>query len=284
MANPLEQAIKSGLKANEEIGKSFARMGVGEHPRGFVVVAYRNANRALKQALAEPNRVQAAHEVMDGLRSTLTADFHTELNDMGQFGQEEAARQLRYYGVQAAPGYSMSVSASVSASVTALMARVNAQDAALSALLLSGASEAEILGNEEHAGAVRPGEILAGAAYWAAMLVWAGFAWLTEQHGAGGKYKKQAVAALDERTTECCLKVNGQVQPLKGKFVLTGEPRFDDRMDWPAFHWYCRTSVVLYDEAFDMGLTAQMQAASDKILRERAAGGSGYRHPAHARS
>jgi hypothetical protein len=44
MPNPLTKAIRSGDKANDEIGKSFARMGTSENPRGFVLAAYRNAH------------------------------------------------------------------------------------------------------------------------------------------------------------------------------------------------------------------------------------------------
>ncbi len=54
-----------------------------------------------------------------------------------------------------------------------------------------------------------------------------------------------AVAVIDNRTTDCCQRVHGQVQPLDQPFVLTGEPRFADRMQWPGFHWRCRTSVVV---------------------------------------
>lgn len=51
-------------------------------------------------------------------------------------------------------------------------------------------------------------------------------------------YQKQAIATIDERTTDCCLKVHGQIQNIDDPFILTGTPRFADEMQDPAFHWY----------------------------------------------
>jgi hypothetical protein len=286
MPNPLTKAIRSGDKANDEIGKSFARMGTSENPRGFVLAAYRNAQRALAKALTEPNRTVAAREVMSGLRTGLASNLRAEFADMVAFGKEESARQMSYYGVKSEPQQSsMELSSQVDAAILALTSRVSAQEASLMALLVSGADDEEILGTDERAGTLRTAEILAGGAYWAAALVWAGFSWQTGfGSGQGQQFQKQAIAAIDSRTTECCLRVHGQIQPLNKPFILTGEPRFADKMDWPGFHNYCRTSAVLYDAAYDLGLTAGMQTAAERMLQERAAGKPGARHPAHARS
>ena len=85
-------------------------------------------------------------------------------------------------------------------------------------------------------------------------------------------FQKQAIAALDAHTTDCCLRVHGQIQPLDGLFHLTGEPRFADNMDWSPFHWNCRTSVALYKPDYDDGLTEKMHEGANFILSERRAG------------
>jgi len=103
----------------------------------------------------------------------------------------------------------------------------------------------------------------------AVMLGWLGEVETQEQ---GFEWYKQACAAIDERTTDCCLRVHGQVVPLRKKFKLTGEPRYADRLAWSPFHWYCRTSVALVtaDEVED-DLTEQMLAAAAAELARREA-------------
>ncbi len=64
-------------------------------------------------------------------------------------------------------------------------------------------------------------------------------------------FQKQAIATIDERTTDCCLRVHGQVQPIDEPFELTGTPRYADEVQDPPFHWYCRTSEALYNPAFE---------------------------------
>lgn len=72
-----------------------------------------------------------------------------------------------------------------------------------------------------------------------------------EQEPDGVQYKKQAIATIDERTTDCCLRVHGQIQDLDDPFILTGTPRYADEIQDPPFHWYCRTSETLYHEELE---------------------------------
>lgn len=86
----------------------------------------------------------------------------------------------------------------------------------------------------------------------------------------GPRYQRQAIAALDGRTTLCCLRVHGQIVGIDEPFVLTGTPRFAGRLMAPPFHWRCRTSVVLYHTAMEaIGTsTAEMrQQARDELAR-----------------
>jgi hypothetical protein len=83
--------------------------------------------------------------------------------------------------------------------------------------------------------------------------------------------QKQAIAVIGDRTTDTCLRVHGQIQPVGEPFTLTGEPRFADKMMTPAFHWNCRTSIAMYHPSFEgSGLnTANMVASAKAELRKR---------------
>lgn len=134
------------------------------------------------------------------------------------------------------------------------------------------------------------GQGLSRAAFAATNLVWAtANATRTATYRAADSatgWQRQAIAALDERTTECCLRVHGQIVGLDEPFKLTGTPRFADEMMIPPFHHYCRTSVVLYESQMEtLGVpTATMQAAAAAELSARHDGSRVEIHPAHSTS
>lgn len=100
-------------------------------------------------------------------------------------------------------------------------------------------------------------------------------------------YQKQAIAAIDERTTDCCLQVHGQIQNIDDPFHLTGTPRFADEVQDPPFHWYCRTATALYRPEFEeIGIpTSEMQDAAAAELEARDRTKTRVEiHPAHATS
>lgn len=78
------------------------------------------------------------------------------------------------------------------------------------------------------------------------------------------EYFHQAIAAIDQNTTDCCLQVHGQIQPLDKPFILYGTPRFADKLDSPPFHWNCRTATSLYTQRMEsIGIsTDEMKAAA----------------------
>jgi hypothetical protein len=282
--NPLQRAHKSALRMNEDIGSLFAQTGTAEHPRGFVPTAYRNAKRAMRSALAEADPLTAARDVFEGLRSGIRSEALGLFLDAQQLGTEESARQLRFYDIQSTAGASMADRATARTMLDAVLARIDAQDMTTRALILTGAEPEQIVGDDERAGIMRPSDIAPMVGSLAATLVWLAFSEWTNRHTSSGelKFSKQSVAGLDERTTECCLRAHGQIQPLDGKFHLTGTPRYADYLDWTPFHYWCRTSIALYLPMYDDGLTATMRAAANQIINERLAGGTGYRDPANA--
>jgi hypothetical protein len=98
---------------------------------------------------------------------------------------------------------------------------------------------------------------------------------------------RQAVAAIDERTTECCLMVHGQVVKMGQPFHLTGEPKFADYVDTTPFHWNCRSAVSLYHPAMEaIGVpTEKMREAARAELRARDETKQRVEiHPSHATS
>lgn len=99
--------------------------------------------------------------------------------------------------------------------------------------------------------------------------------------------EKQAVAAIDENTTDCCLRVHGQIQPLASPYDLKGRPRFADKIAFPPFHWNCRTSSTAYHRDFERGARITTQDMVEAARAERRARRDGSReeiHPAHATS
>lgn len=70
-------------------------------------------------------------------------------------------------------------------------------------------------------------------------------AYMAEQDKANSRFRKMAIAKLDDATTDTCKTIHRQSVPLAGKFSLTKRPRFARFMDMPPFHWHCRTSAIL---------------------------------------
>lgn len=107
------------------------------------------------------------------------------------------------------------------------------------------------------------------------------------QDQTGEKYKRQAIAAIDERTTDCCLRVHGQVVGMDQPFHLTGTPRFADYLMAAPFHDFCRTAETLYHpsmESFGITTDEMIESARDEIHARETTGTRVEIHPAHATS
>lgn len=279
-ANPLSKAQKSGVRMNDRIGDLFAQIGTSAHPRGDVLSAYRRARVAMNAALEQSNRLEAAQDVLRGLRRELQRDVLSVFREAVSLGEDEVQRQIRFYEEEARG--SINLTTETQTALEAVMTRFDSQAAAIRALLLTDADPDQITGDEDRTGVLSAGDVIAGATYWATFLVWNAFDQYLASTPSAYNYQKQAIAALDQRTTDCCLRVHGQVQPFNSPFELTGTPRFADKMDFPAFHYYCRTSVSLYVAEFDDGLTQRLRDSANFFLKERAAGKTPDRDPADA--
>ena len=124
-------------------------------------------------------------------------------------------------------------------------------------------------------GLLRPDTVTREGAHWLATA--AGLALIgalqPAMQASGRAWGKQAIAAIDAVTTDCCLGVHGQIVLEKKQFHTTGSPAWADYQDWSPFHWNCRTSVgmVPMDEADD-DLTAMLleQSANEQEKRRDA--------------
>ncbi len=265
MENPLSEAIQSGIEANLEIGASFERIGNGGFPNGFVEVAYRDANEQIAKALREGAGLAAILAILASMRARVLAEARAELYQMIEFGMQEANRQLGFYGEGLIDINPLDLSSEVEEAIAALDASLSAQVALVQALYLTDAENELIVGDDGTGGAVRPADIAALLALFVTSLLWAGFDWVMNAAGVlrGNRYKKIAIAIIDDRTTQTCRRVHGQVRNIDQPFHLTGSPRYADYMDYPAFHRWCRTSVALFDERYDDGLSDMLIGEGD---------------------
>lgn len=256
-----KQAVKAAERNVTQLGKLFASLGTKEHPRGKILSAYRQAHRALRDVL----RREAYGEVRE-VMAFLEADVSIAANDALEIavaiGQSTAEKQLGAYDVEAAieedPGIALMHDA--------WMNLVRDQGLRSQALLLGGGDPVLVIGDKSRQGIVRAAPIISEGTRWLAMaaaLTWEAVVSRSAER-AKVTFLRQAVAAIDERTTDTCLQVHGQVIEMEGRFHLTGSPRFADYMKDPPFHWNCRTSQVLVkaEERNDELTQAMIEAAS----------------------
>jgi len=263
-------AVRAAVAASRGLEGVFGRMGTVEHPRGRVLGAYRNARRALGDVWGRGvvGLRWEVEEVLAGLRQEVTAAAVDLLGEAAALGVESGQRQVEGRGLEVGwPGV-----ADMGPALGAWLAPMDAQVAAVRGVAAMGGGIELVVGDGESPGILTPGPVVREGGRWLAWMMMAG--WQDAVTGAGAEegWFKQACAAIDERTTDCCLRVHAQAVPLEGNFRLTGEPRYADEMQWSPFHWWCRTSVALLpaDEVGD-DVTGWMRGAADAELERRAA-------------
>lgn len=279
--NPLRKAVESAERANDRLADLFARAANPESGRGVVGTPYAAARLGMTAALEKRNPTNSARQVMSALRDALETGVGKLYKVAQSDGVAEARRQLAFFEEAGAMNDATraELEAQLDAALLATLARMDAQTATINAMLVTGTAIDTIVGDDERPGQLRPSDIVVGVAYWLAVLTWGAWEAFARHNAPKALENKVAVAALDLRTTDCCLKVTGQVQPFGKPFALTGMPRFADKINYPPFHNRCRTAVAFYQAQYDDGLTAQMRAEARQILSERAAGKAVPRNP-----
>lgn len=267
MPNPRETSIKAAQDTTRGLKRLFDHLGNREHPRGSILSIYRQTRRELRSNLNNPVRVADALSVMQFSISGVVRELFNFATDLGS---TQATRELEAYELPIIQQY-----LSVEGFASSILSIANGQMSAIQSAVAAGIADPGLLiGDSERLGVLNPNPIVNDAAKWLALV--AVLAWqkmidasLT-QAGAREDFQRQAIAAIDERTTDCCLRVHGQVVGLDRDFNLTGVPRFADKMRNPPFHWYCRTGTALVrkKDAEDK-LTQQMKHASQLELQAR---------------
>lgn len=275
--NPNATALRAAKADNRYLQRLFNRyIGTAEHPRGKLLTAYRHA-RAQIAALAKAGHRGAEHEIREVLR-ILEHELRTigleVIDSAAQRGQASARAQLAGYVEDGATVAVAGEGADLSAMINSWMAEYERQQTAALGMLALGTDPAVLVGDATRPGLLQPAPIAKAGANWISTALGAGVAnWLigrARQPRSGFVYDKQAIAGLDERTTDCCLRVHGQIVPFDKKFKLVGTPRFADELEWHPFHWYCRTSVAMYHEMFEYGETERMESRAKEELDKRA--------------
>lgn len=278
---PHELAIKQALLTNDQIGHAIASLGTAAHPRGSLLVSYAVARRAMAGNIDRP---QAVRDVLNQLRVSVHQAIRQSMAISADIGLTAGQRNLEIYGLPPyglppARGFNLTLE---QAAVTAVMGTLDSQITAIQAMVNARmASEGEIIGDDNRVGMLAPAPVQRQAAHWIATVAAGSFLFIITQavDGESGQavhapdrrvYLKQAIAAIDERTTECCLEVNGQTQPMDQPFILTGEPRYADEQMEPPFHDYCRTATALVREAdAEDDSTLEMRDAAQAELTAR---------------
>lgn len=288
MANPLHVAIKQAEKDNRTLRMLFGRyIGMVEHPRGRILSAYRSARLAMRQALRTGNRGQVEGVLM-ALRFALADVGTLAIGEAIERGRESARAQIATYFAAGIPTEARGETPDIGALHAGWMAEYYRQAQMVSVTMVTGGDVGLIVGDERRLGILQPASMAREAAYWLAMALAAGITtWVIGRDREPGRVRwgKQTIAAIDERTTDCCLRAHGQIVPLDKKFRLTGTPRYADKLDWTPFHWWCRSSVALYLPEFEDGITQEMVGAAQAEITAREETGERVEiHPAHARS
>ena len=274
MANPHKRIVGRAEKAGDYLGTLFNRRGNMDHPNGSGLRAYRAALAGIGGALDSPRRTQA---LLQQMRQNVYVAVRDVFDSAAGYGVDQAERDLGDWGIRAS-AYRVSDDYLRSATETTLTALDQQLNAVYTDVLSGSPDEAELLGDESRAGILAPAAVILAATRWLVTIHAGAYSDASTQaiQGAGQQvteYGKQAVAAIDDKTTDCCLKVHGQLVPVSGAFQLTGTPRFADEMKAPPFHWNCRTATALVKLAEqDDDLTRIMQAAASVEIEARQQG------------
>lgn len=201
---------------------------------------------------------------MSILRGDLTPGTYKTLTDARRAGDWSAIGQLESYGLDSISQGNIPLASYQ----RQWMSTFDMQSLQAANVVISGDDPIRLIGDETRQGIVRPWPFIVQGAL--AIITVGALAYKSKVERTAEVTKtvflRQAIAAIDKRTTECCLNVHGQTVGMDKPFKLTGTPRFADELMAPPFHWgACRTVQALVrpvDKADD--LTERMLAAAER--------------------
>lgn len=303
MSKAHERAIQNALDTGDDINALFDKLGSADHPRGVIMSLYRSFLREVEPHLDNPPVVR---EMLRTFKTRLTVAFTQVFEQAAVVGANRAERDIARNDIveNSALLPDPILSQLTQPARDAISAAIDAQLNAVYAQLAMGRDPVSIVGDNGRVGLLSPSSLLKiGKRIVAEMVSSARDQRLREAFsggfgGIGGLilpnaniaaksevYKRQAIAAIDERTTDCCLRVNGQVVGVDELFRLTGTPRYADKMADPPFHDYCRTSVALvHEDDIDDKMTSDMKKAAIAEIKAREDGSRATINPADSKS
>lgn len=281
--NPHARAVALALATNDALGALFDDLGSKDDERGIYGI-YALFLALLEQLFDVPVQALGA---LGRMELQLERELNTSMGNAASLGISTALSLLSLRGFEAVAGAELLGAPLRAAAVDALMGIVRAQiGTARSAILYNVFDRETVLGSAERPGLLAPGPVVRESARWIAATSSAAQVQVIDAGlgDARDEWGLQAVAAIDERTTECCLKVHGQVAPLGEPFRLTGEPRYADEMSAPPFHQYCRSSLALVklDEATDALSRDMVDAAYAEFVSRKTGDKRAVRVPSSA--
>lgn len=261
--NALELAITRAQVDGDWFETRFSYHGIGGQA-GPIPDAYKTAKLALEAIIANagPRRVYdlaAVRAVKKTLLDAVQREVLRELQRAAEYGLESVVYQLGAYNIFP-PQQPNPDDDEIRGALFAIMGTVEAQLDTVLAMAIMRDHPTMVLGP------LRPNDVLLGLATWIVATMynhWDRVARSSKQ------IQRVAVAVIDQRTTECCLMVNGQIQPLGTPFHLVGSPAYGPYLDAPPFHRYCRTGVAIYNPQYDNGITDKMRENSQVEMLAR---------------
>lgn len=263
-------AVALAARSAARLDQIFGRIGGVDQPGGAIWRAYRVARQALGASFTPAQLADVQQVLLASLRDAA----HELLQLAAAGGQQSAQAQLAAYGI---PSGSLPPLDRLIAQIRDALAGAElARQQQIAVLYTITPDPALIIGDGERLGALAPGATASDLARWLTTAHQAAFTNAVQR--APTRFRRQAIATLSGHTTDCCLRVHGQVVELDQPFTLTGTPRFADTLMDPPFHHYCRTvtALVLPGEVDD-AVTAQMTRGAQAELRARAQGATTQR-------
>ncbi len=258
-------AVAIAQDAHNALERLFRRVGSTEHPQGRLWALYRLVRQSLSHGEITVQRID---EIAQALETGVDRLANDVLSDAINLGTDNAAQQLMLWGDRALRPDTASMLGTATAAVLAAVAVQIAQARATVAL----GDKKLLLGDATRVGLLTPAPI---AEALTRMLTTVHQAAFDGSIGQDVLYRKQAVATLSSRTTNCCLQVHGQIQDRDKPFILSGTPHFAGEMMQPPFHRYCRTVTALVrPQEEDDELTRLMRQGARAELKARETGGT----------
>lgn len=260
--------IAEAQRVIERLTALLVSVGSVENPRGDITLAFSNTRKKLGGQLDDLAFVE---QVLDELKREIVRFGRAAFDKASEIGTEQAALELGLYTGRRATGSILQGPTPADQALLALTSRVDSIMQQVLALISTGTvDESEVIGDSGRVGLLGTGTILAFFARWIPSVLSTSHSTILSAAGSvTEKLVKQVIAVIDGKTTQCCLHAHAQVVEFNDPFILTHEPRYSDRQQWPGFHWYCRSGAasVLREQAQDELTDEMTHAAQTQIAK-----------------